>query len=177
MLLATMISGGSNYVEPGSIEYDIGGDYEFVVPKNVKEVTLCMIGGGCAGHRYSLGRGGFAGIIYNGPYATTPGETISLTVAKVSENDSETGYPSNFGDIVCLGGQDRHYYGDGEETINCMGTFNDGDKYGDRWGGQAGFADGGNVDHPGSRGSGGGGATNYNYTHNGGAGVIHISWG
>lgn len=154
------------------LEWASPGSYSWLVPANVYEVKLCMIGAGHGGNTSSAARGGSSGQIYEGVYTVTPGETITVVVGQGSEWNNG-GY-SKFGTRQVNGGSSDNYFGNGSSRATCMGTFRDGYKSGDRYGGQAGFANGGSAPNgAGSRGSGGGGRESYNHQP-GGNGVVHI---
>ena len=179
------------------------GTFSWVVPDRVTSVTLCMIAAGGGGaENYSDARygGGYNGDMYQDKvYTTTPGSTITVVVGKggaagttgsVANNKGKYGGDSKFGTLTRDGGKgggitQGSYKGTGgTRPSNCMGTFKDGTSPGNNfWGGQGGFANGGNAGDntkarkPGSRGSGGGGGdTRGGGNGKGGDGYIKITY-
>ena len=178
--ISTLLINGSSVLSVpfGFIEFDGAGDYPWEVPGGVREVKICMCGGGghgVSGQSKYFG-GGYAGEIKeNTLVAVSSGDIVNIHLG--GENGS-----SSFGDVVADGGSDGSggsYEGDNGTRETCMGTTKDGDKkYEDTtdnhyWGGEACLGDGGDGrGGTGIRGGGGGSDGG-----SGGDGFIHIEWG
>ncbi len=167
--------------DPGHREWTHAGTFHWVVPPRVKVVTVCMIGGGGNGHSGRTNvRGGTAGKVFSGNIAVTAGSTITVKVGASQ-------HPSVFGSKSVAGGAGGAYSGNHQTVHNCKGTFRAGGiayaashtrKF---YGGQAGFANGGNgigsSGRAATKGSGAGGCSYGSGGAKGGTGVVHIKWG
>jgi len=161
------------------------GIFTFTPPKGVRNVTICMCGGGHNGWR----DGGYAGEIISGNYSISR-DPIAITIGKGGANAVEApraGSPTVFGSYAtAAGGTSSYFHGDGQVRTSCGGTFTNGIRtsQGHRLGGQAGaFGNGGNSNYRGGGGNGdigagGGGVSDTRYSNGaGGNGRIVIKWG
>jgi len=174
-------------------------DGTFTVPPGVTEVTVCMCGGGGGGTAGDdflwLGMGGSAGESKSQSITElSSGEELSVIIggggqgrrgALYGEN-GDNGGSSSFHTVTAnggLGGQtdETSYKGNSETITTCGGSFNDGSKSGNAYGGQAGaFGNGGDGAYEnapnGGIGAGGGGSQNYTEGGNGGNGRVVVDW-
>ncbi len=169
-------------IEPaaGSVMLDVAGDYDWIVPRGVKLVTVCMIGGGGNGTQGQTNvNGGSAGEIFTGNVAVHGSQVIKIKVGTQQ-------HLSSFGSIVVQGGEHGVYNGRRGTKTNCAGTFKDGGEVSaashTRYfrGGEAGFHDGGmgkgSGGAPAFFGAGAGGCSYGSSSATGGHGVVIISW-
>lgn len=185
---------------PGSLSFTSSGT--FTVPAGYNTVSVCIIGGGGSGasdSNNSTVGGGYSGQIRLYTYTLSTTEKAN-GVAVVCGNgglrvqtrsSGNTGQQSSFGWLVASGGAGGsiydNYSGVGAlQPTNCAGQFRDGNSYSrdgnTMYGGQAGFAAGGDADiysgNAGSAGSGGGaGYGDTAYSGAGGKGKVIVSWG